>query len=121
MMLSKCIGVLATTCVLTACTTTSSNAPSQETAELPAADLSAADLRAGAGVYQSLCAFCHGDDGRGGTGGGTSLRTTATAAEVMLIVEGGRNMMPGLSASLNETQIRDVAAYVVDRFGITEQ
>ena len=122
MMLNKSILGMAATCVLAACATTGSDAPSpQPTAEVSAADPSSADIGAGASVYQSLCAFCHGDDGRGGTGGGTSLRTAATAAEVMSIVVGGRNMMPGLSATLSETQIRDVAAYVVDRFGITQQ
>lgn len=80
-----------------------------------------ADLSNGARVYQSLCAFCHGDDGRGGTGGGTSLRIDATQEDVRMIVIGGQNMMPGLAASLSDQQILDVSAYVVDRFATSSE
>jgi alcohol dehydrogenase (cytochrome c) len=76
-----------------------------------------ADLRNGASVYQSICAFCHGDDGRGGTGGGSSLRNVTTAEDIVTMVVEGRNMMPSLAGALSEDQIRDVAAYIVDRFG----
>jgi alcohol dehydrogenase (cytochrome c) len=76
-----------------------------------------ADLRNGASVYQSICAFCHGDDGRGGTGGGVSLHNMRTVEDVTNMVNEGRNMMPSLAGALSEDQIRDVAAYVIDRFG----
>lgn len=79
-----------------------------------------ADLRNGASVFQSICAFCHGDDGRGGTGGGTSLHNTTAVEEIITMVTEGRNMMPSLAGALSEDQIRDVAAYVIDRFGSDE-
>ena len=97
-------------------------APSAPAAPVAAAEAEppAANLRNGAGVYQSICSFCHGDDGRGGTGGGTSLRSMTTVDDVINMVNTGRNMMPSLSGALTEEQIRDVAAYVIDRFGNTE-
>jgi len=79
-----------------------------------------ADLRNGARVYQSICAFCHGDDGLGGTGGGVSLHNMRVVEDVTKMVNEGRNMMPSLSGALSEDQIRDVAAYVIDRFGNTD-
>jgi mono/diheme cytochrome c family protein len=79
-----------------------------------------ADLRNGARVYQSVCAFCHGDNGRGGTGGGASLSNSVSVDDVITMVTEGRNMMPSLAGSLDEAQIRDVAAYVMDRFASGE-
>lgn len=100
--------------------TTQPAAAPAPTAPAAAPDFAAADTGNGARVYQSLCAFCHGDGGRGGTGGGTSLRIAATPQEIANVVTGGRNMMPSMSANLSAEEIRDVAVYVADRFGIGE-
>jgi quinohemoprotein ethanol dehydrogenase len=74
-----------------------------------------ADIDAGAGVFRSICAFCHGEAGTGGVGGGPTLLDIDSAETVTEMVLHGRNMMPALGGSLSEKQIRDVAAYVMER------
>jgi quinohemoprotein ethanol dehydrogenase len=71
-----------------------------------------ADLAAGALVYNSMCAACHGEEGRGGHGGGISLANVDSTELVISIVNQGRNRMPALSAAMSPEQLRDVAAYV---------
>jgi mono/diheme cytochrome c family protein len=57
--------------------------------------------------------ICHGEDGRGGHGGGAPLDGVRDVAFAMQIVGGGRNNMPPFSTALTPEQIRDVSAYVV--------
>jgi glucose dehydrogenase/cytochrome c553 len=71
-----------------------------------------ADLAAGEVVYNSMCAACHGEEGRGGHGGGISLANVDSTELVISIVNQGRNRMPALSAALSPEQLRDVSAYV---------
>jgi mono/diheme cytochrome c family protein len=56
---------------------------------------------------------CHGDDGKGGHGGGASLVALKDLAATVQTVTAGRNNMPPFNASLTPEQIRDVSAYVV--------
>jgi mono/diheme cytochrome c family protein len=58
--------------------------------------------------------FCHGEDGKGGHGGGASLGSTTDLAAAIQTVTAGRNSMPPFRATLTPEQIRDVSAYVVE-------
>lgn len=73
------------------------------------------DVNQGRGIYLNTCSFCHGEDGRGGHGGGPTLANMTRASDVELMVAQGRNNMPGLGGALTEEQIRNVAAYVMER------
>jgi quinohemoprotein ethanol dehydrogenase len=73
-----------------------------------------ADLANGKRVFQDTCVICHGEDGRGGHGGGAPLDAVASLAAVLETVAAGRNSMPAFRDILSPEQIRDVASYVVD-------
>jgi alcohol dehydrogenase (cytochrome c) len=73
-----------------------------------------ADIDNGRRVFTETCVICHGEDGRGGHGGGAPLDQANDAAMIVEVVSGGRNAMPPLSTLLTTEQIRDVAAYVVE-------
>ncbi len=72
----------------------------------------APDLDAGKQVFLSACVACHGEDGRGGHGGGISLQNAADMAMVVNVIAQGRNNMPALGAVFTAEQLRDVAGYV---------
>ena len=71
-----------------------------------------ADLESGMVTFNTICAACHGVDGRGGHGGGISLENADTVDFVIAIINQGRNTMPSLAAALSAEQLRDVSAYV---------
>jgi len=73
------------------------------------------DLAAGEMVYRSACVACHGDDGRGGHGGGIDLASASDFATVAVTIAQGRNNMPALAALFTPEQLRDVAGYVSQR------
>ncbi len=73
-----------------------------------------ADRVNGQRVYEQACVVCHGEDGRGGHGGGAPLNEVADAAAVAAVVTTGRNSMPAFPAMLTSVEIRDVAAYVAE-------
>jgi alcohol dehydrogenase (cytochrome c) len=70
------------------------------------------DLDAGKQVFLSACVACHGEDGRGGHGGGIALQNASDMAMVLNVVSQGRNNMPALGAVFTPEQLRDVAGYV---------
>ncbi len=74
----------------------------------------AADIVRGQEVYAQACVVCHGEDGKGGHGGGAPLVALKDLAATMQTVTAGRNSMPPFSAVLTADQIRDVSAYVVE-------
>jgi alcohol dehydrogenase (cytochrome c) len=80
----------------------------------PAVDLTeaAADVRNGRRLYEQTCVVCHGEDGRGGHGGGAPLDRLGGFAAVVDVVTYGRNYMPEFSTSFRPEEIRDLAAYV---------
>lgn len=84
----------------------------------PAADLAyaAADRGSGRRVFQETCVVCHGDDGQGGHGGGAPLDRVAGFGAVVETVRDGRNYMSEFGSVRSPEQIRDVAAYVAERF-----
>jgi alcohol dehydrogenase (cytochrome c) len=77
--------------------------------------LAAADLANGERVYEQACVLCHGEDGKGGHGGGAPLDALTDLGAVVQTVVGGRNSMPPFGAAFTADEIRDVSAYVVER------
>jgi len=84
----------------------------QATALVKAAAGGTPDLAAGRQTFNTICAACHGEDGRGGHGGGISLVNAKSADFVLSLVNLGRNRMPAIGAALSPEQLRDVSAYV---------
>ncbi len=77
-----------------------------------------ADTVAGAQVFAHVCAACHGDDGRGGHGGGPDI-TGVVSPELVAttLISGKGTRMPGFSKQLPPWQIRDVSVFVATRLG----
>jgi alcohol dehydrogenase (cytochrome c) len=75
----------------------------------------AADLDNGERVYREACVPCHGSDGAGGEGGGTSLKTALTREAVLAVTTSGRNNMPAFGGSYRADDLEDVAHYVIER------
>ena len=75
----------------------------------------APDLDRGAQLYAQACVICHGEDGRGGHGGGTAIDGLTDLAAAMDTVARGRNDMPPFAPALTPEEIRDFAGYVVER------
>ena len=67
---------------------------------------------AGEEVFRQACVACHGEDGRGGHGGGAPLDKVTDPALVIAHGHDGRGSMPPLGGVLTAEQIRAVAAYV---------
>lgn len=82
-----------------------------------AAPSAAGDVAKGEQLFKDTCVICHGEDGKGGHGGGAPLDQVTDRALVVQTVTGGRNSMPPFDGALTAEQIRDVAAYVVERLG----
>jgi alcohol dehydrogenase (cytochrome c) len=76
--------------------------------------LEAPNLSAGAELYRQTCLPCHGEDGRGGHGGGAPLNDLDELAYVTEVVREGQNNMPPFGAALTAQQILDVSAWVVE-------
>ena len=80
--------------------------------EVPADDV---QLVAGRMVYANNCAPCHGADGGGGVGlqlnGGRLLEQVPDPADQRLLVENGRNQMPGFGEKLSSDEIDAVVRY----------
>ena len=81
------------------------------------ADPESVDIAAGAELYRQTCLPCHGDDGRGGHGGGAPLNSLARLDRVATVIRDGQNDMPPFGAALTARQILDVSAFVLDAFG----
>jgi putative heme-binding domain-containing protein len=78
---------------------------------------SASDLAAGRKIFESQCAWCHGNEGTGGMGPDlrrSTLRHAATDAELATIVRTGipGSEMPSLANALTEHAAWQTAAYV---------
>jgi quinohemoprotein ethanol dehydrogenase len=68
----------------------------------------------GAQLFRQACVPCHGDDGKGGHGGGAPLNKATDVATVMRIVSEGQKSMPPFGAALTVEQIRAVSTFIVD-------
>lgn len=73
-------------------------------------------------VYEAVCQACHMADAKGGTGAGTipalaaNPRLAGAAYPISVIVR-GQGGMPGLTGSLDDTQIAGVVTYIRTHFG----
>ena len=88
----------------------------------PLAAVSAAgqDSAAGATVYKSKCATCHGPDG-GGTPMGKTLKVadlrsaevqSKSDAELIQVVSEGKGNMPGFKGTITDDEINAVVTFV---------
>ncbi len=59
---------------------------------------------AGEEVFKAACVACHGEDGRGGHGGGAPLDQVTDPALVMTTVTDGRGSMPPLGGVLTPSR-----------------
>ncbi len=81
----------------------------------------AADLTSGAKLFEVECAGCHANGGnivrRGKTLKLKALQKNgyATEAAIAEIVTNGKNNMSAYKSRLNQAQIQDVSAYVLDQ------
>ena len=74
------------------------------------------DTTAGAAIFSSICAECHGADGASGSGADLTVRVPAlTDEEITTVVLNGQGYMP--AQDLDPTQVADVVAYLRATFG----
>jgi mono/diheme cytochrome c family protein len=64
-------------------------------------------------TYRETCVACHGEDGKGGQGGGMPLTAVPNVDFIIETVSYGRNNMPSFAGALTTEQIRAVSAYVL--------
>jgi mono/diheme cytochrome c family protein len=76
---------------------------------------------AGATIFATRCASCHGDDGGGGFGpalrGGIVVQRYPDAADEAAVVSGGRGSMPSFADSLTDEQIAEVVEFTRSGLG----
>ncbi len=73
-----------------------------------------ADVARGRTLYAEACIACHGEAGDGGHGGGPTLIAGLSVETIAAVAGTGRNAMPAFDRVYTATDLRDVAAYVVD-------
>jgi mono/diheme cytochrome c family protein len=85
------------------------------------ADGSAATPEAGAALYKTKCAACHGADGKGATtvGKADSIRDLSSAdvqgqtdAQLNSTITDGKGKMPAYGKSLKPEQVTSLVAYI---------
>jgi alcohol dehydrogenase (cytochrome c) len=94
-----------------------SDPPQALAARATAVSLTGGNAAAGALVYAQVCAACHGEEGKGGHGGGPNITKVNALELVANTVISGKNNMPPFAAALTFAQIRDVSAYVATQLG----
>jgi quinohemoprotein ethanol dehydrogenase len=91
--------------------------PQELAARATAVSFKGGNASAGALVFAQVCAACHGEEGRGGHGGGPDITKVDAPELVASTVVSGKNTMPPFAATLTFAQIRDVAAFVASQLG----
>ncbi len=80
-----------------------------------------ADSEAGAALYRTKCAMCHGADGKGDTATGKNLKLKDLASEdvqnvhdseMKTLIENGKGKMPAFKGKLNDKQLGDVIQFI---------
>jgi cytochrome c6 len=67
----------------------------------------------GAAIYKSKCAMCHGANGEGKAAMKTApFKKDTSEADIVKIVENGKNKMPAYKGKLSADEIAQVAKYV---------
>jgi alcohol dehydrogenase (cytochrome c) len=93
------------------------DSPQEQAAKATGVSFKDGNASAGARVFAQLCTACHGEDGKGGHGGGPDITKVDSPELVASTVISGKNTMPPFAAALTFAQIRDVAAYVATQLG----
>jgi quinohemoprotein ethanol dehydrogenase len=94
-----------------------SEAPQSLAAKATAVTLQGGNAANGSQVFAQFCAACHGEEGKGGHGGGPDITQVTSLELVANTVISGKNTMPPFAAALTFAQLRDVAAYVATQLG----
>jgi quinohemoprotein ethanol dehydrogenase len=79
------------------------------------ADERPADAERGREIYGQACVACHGPAGDGGQGGGPALVGGLEAETMIAVARDGRNTMPPFGGAYSSADLRDVAAYIMER------
>lgn len=75
----------------------------------------------GTDTYKAKCAMCHGADGLGNTPAGKNLKAASfkdpavvkvSDAEMIAVVQKGKNKMPAYAGKLTDDQIKAAVAYI---------
>ncbi|MGH1471451.1 MAG: PQQ-binding-like beta-propeller repeat protein [Cellvibrionaceae bacterium] len=80
-----------------------------------------ADAQNGGKIFKQYCAQCHGDEGRGGHGGGPDLSQLTTSASIINTAVNGKNTMPSFKEILKEEEIRDVVQHILENISTNSQ
>jgi mono/diheme cytochrome c family protein len=76
---------------------------------------------AGAALYKTKCAACHGADGKGDTAAGKANKIrdlgstevqAQSDADLTTIITNGKGKMPAYGKSLKPDQVKDLVAYI---------
>jgi len=87
--------------------------PVDRTGRVPAIAALTADAAAGAQVYSSTCASCHGPAGKGATARAiVSDVAMLSTQELATIAINGYGLMGPVGASLNDQQVANLAAWM---------
>ena len=80
-----------------------------------------ADSQAGAALFKTKCAMCHGAEGKGDTAMGKSLKLKDFSSddvqnvhdsEMKTLIENGKGKMPAFKGKLTDKQIGDLIQFV---------
>jgi quinohemoprotein ethanol dehydrogenase len=74
-----------------------------------------ANLDNGRSLYSETCVPCHGENGRGGHGGGAPLTAQLGQQQILDVLNAGRDAMPGFGSTLSVDDMQDIAGYVLQR------
>lgn len=75
----------------------------------------------GADIYKAKCQMCHAVDGSANTPAGKAMKARPlnspdvlkeSDADLIVIIQKGKNKMPAFSGKLTDAQITDVLAYI---------
>jgi mono/diheme cytochrome c family protein len=91
--------------------------PSPAAAKVAHVSTRDADTHNGAEVFTHVCVACHGEEGKGGHGGGPDITAIASADVVASTVTNGKSKMPPFSQALSPNDIRDVSVFVAAELG----
>lgn len=74
-----------------------------------------------ADIYKAKCQMCHAPDGSGNTPAGKAMKARPfnspevlkeSDADLIAIIQKGKNKMPAYAGKLTDAQIKDVLAYI---------
>lgn len=82
----------------------------------PAADHQA-KLDHGGSLYGQVCMACHGQEAKGGQGGGPSLIALAPETIVTTATAGVGASMPAFREIFSQEDLKDIAAYITETLG----